>query len=42
MIWTITDTAGVLLLAMAIVSAWCAMRANIIQTRRKKENGPCN
>lgn len=38
MTWTITDTAGVLLLAMAIVSAWCAMRANSIQTRRKKEN----
>ncbi|MDU9393725.1 hypothetical protein [Pseudomonas sp. zfem002] len=39
MIWTITDTAGVLLLAMAIFSAWCAMRANSIQTRRKKEQG---
>ena len=40
--WTIADTAGALLLAMTIVSTWCVVRAKGIESRRKKENGPCN
>lgn len=40
--WTIADTAGALLLAMTIASTWCAVRAKGIESRRKKENGPCN
>ncbi len=40
--WTIADTAGLLLLAMAIASTWCAVRGQLISNRRKKEGGPCN
>lgn len=42
MSWTPTDTAQVLLLGMAIIGTWCAVRAGAISRRRKKENGPCN
>ncbi|WP_256583370.1 hypothetical protein [Pseudomonas sp. SWI44] len=42
MTWTIADTAGALLLAMAITSTWCVVRARAIAGRRNKENGPCN
>ncbi|MFK3815104.1 hypothetical protein ACI2KG_00590 [Pseudomonas sp. NPDC089407] len=42
MTWTIADTAGALLLAMIIASTWCVVHAKTIETRRKKENGPCN
>lgn len=39
MTWTIADTAGLLLLAMAIASTWCAVRGQMIGNRRKKEQG---
>lgn len=42
MTWTIADTAGLLLLAMAVTSAWCVGRGLLIANRRKKEGGPCN
>lgn len=42
MTWTISDTAGALMLAMTIASTWCVARAKAIESRRKKENGPCN
>lgn len=42
MIWTATDTAQVMLLGMAVIGTWCAIRASAISRRRKKENGPCN
>ncbi|CAB5622945.1 MULTISPECIES: hypothetical protein [Pseudomonas] len=42
MTWTISDTAGALLLAMTIASTWCVARAKVIAIRRKKENGQCN
>lgn len=42
MTWTIQDTASLILLAMTITSTWCVVRAKGIETRRKKENGPCN
>lgn len=37
--WVIADTAGVLLLAMTIASAWCVVRGQLIANRRKKEQG---
>lgn len=42
MTWTIADTAGLLLLAMAIASTLCVVRGQLIANRRKKEGGPCN
>ncbi|WP_460421880.1 hypothetical protein [Pseudomonas sp. ZL2] len=39
MTWTITDTAGMLLLVMAIASTWCGVRGQMIANRRKKEHG---
>ncbi|WP_302184242.1 hypothetical protein [Pseudomonas donghuensis] len=39
MTWTITDTAGMLLLVMAIASTWCVVRGQMISNRRKKEQG---
>lgn len=39
MTWTIQDTAGLILLVMAIISAWCVVRAQLIAARRKKEQG---
>lgn len=38
MTWTIADTAGALLLAMAIASIWCVIRANSIANNRKNED----
>lgn len=42
MTWTSADTAQLLLLSMAIIGTWCAVRASAISRRRKKENGPCS
>lgn len=39
MTWTIADTAGLILLALAIASAWCVGRGKLIVNRRKKEQG---
>lgn len=41
--WTINDTAGMLLLAMAVASAWCLGRGHLIaQKRKREEGGPCS
>lgn len=43
MTWTITDTAGMLLLVMAVASTWCLVRGQMIAMKRKRgEGGPCN
>lgn len=42
MTWTNADTGGALPLAMTIAFTWCVVCAKGIETRRKKENGPCN
>ncbi|WP_411382831.1 hypothetical protein ACK3BK_15855 [Pseudomonas sp. L7] len=39
MTWTIADSAGLLLLAMAVASTWCVGRGQLIGKRRKKEQG---
>lgn len=43
MTWTISDTACMFLLAMAIGSTWCLGRGQLITMKRKREEGgPCN
>ena len=43
MTWTIIDTAGMLLLVMAIASTWCLGRGQLIAMKRKREEGGlCN
>lgn len=42
MTWTIADTAGLFLLAMAVASVWCAERAVLIANRRRQEGRSCN
>ena len=37
--WTITDTACIFLLAMAIGSTWCLGRGQLIAMKRKREEG---